>query len=306
MENARPSFSIIIPTYERFKELDACLDSITNIEYPEDKFEVIVVDDGSTNSPEDVVKAYQTRIDVKLIIQEHAGPAAARNRGAREATGKFLAFTDDDCKPSRDWLGKLADRFTQDEDCLVAGRTANALPDNPYSTASQLIVDYLHAYNNNKGSRFLTSNNMALSRERFWEAGGFDTSFPLAAGEDREFCDRCLYNGFRTVYDPDVIVNHAHPLTFGKFLRQHFNYGIGAFNFHEIRARRSRQKMRIEPFSFYVNLILYPRKARNKQKLKLSVLMFLSQVANAWGYFRKRSAELIRNKQDNRKGSRLH
>lgn len=99
-----PLFSIIIPTYGRPEQLARCLDAITRLEYPRSAFEVIVVDDGSEMSPEDTVRHFELSIEVKLFIQEHAGPAAARNKGAREAKGQFLAFTDDDCKPSPEWL----------------------------------------------------------------------------------------------------------------------------------------------------------------------------------------------------------
>lgn len=283
-----PFFSIIIPTYGRPRQLAQCLDAITLLEYPGNAFEVIVVDDGSKTSPEDVIKPFQSVIDVKLLVQKHAGPATARNTGAEEARGKFLAFTDDDCQPSRDWLQKLKKRFADNEELIIAGRTINALPDNPYATASQLIIDYLNPYYNENFAKFLTSNNMALGRDQFREIGGFDTTFPLAAAEDREFCDRCIHRGHRTIYAPEIVVHHAHNLTFYKFLRQHFNYGMGAHHFHKIRSGRSREQMKIEPISFYKNLISYPWKTSNERKSLLAFLMFMSQAANASGYFWKK------------------
>jgi len=285
ISNDKPIFSIIIPTYGRPKQLRECLDSITGLDYPKDNFEVIVIDDGSKTSLGDIVGAFQKKINVKLFRQDNAGPATARNRGAEESSGKYLAFTDDDCKPSPDWLWRLEDLLNENPGLLVAGRTVNDLTGNPYSMASQLIADFLCSYYNKREARFLTSNNMALSREQFLKVGGFDITFPLAAAEDREFCDRYLYCGYKTLYAPDVIVHHAHPLTFRTFFKQHFNYGLGAQKFHSIRAKRNQGVMRIEPMTFYADLTLYPRKTSIRGRELLSFLIILSQVANASGYF---------------------
>jgi GT2 family glycosyltransferase len=150
-----------------------------------------------------------------------------------------LAFTDDDCRPAPDWLSTLGVRFAGAPDHAVGGRTLNALPDNRYSAASQLLIDYLYAYYNANGglARFFASNNVALPRDRFHAVGGFDDRWPLAGGEDRELCDRWLQGGHGMLYAPEAVVYHAHPLTLRTFCRQHFNYGRGAYYYHRARAR---------------------------------------------------------------------
>lgn len=278
-------FTIVIPTYGRPRQIKECLDSVSGLSYPGDGFEVIVVDDGSKTSLEEIVGAFRKRINVKLLRQDHAGPATARNRGGNESAGRFLAFTDDDCKPEEDWLTKLRESLDRDPDILVAGRTVNDLPENPYSTASQVIADFLTSYYNKDGARFVTSNNMAVSKKQFLKVGGFDTAFPLAAAEDREFCDRYLHLGYKAHYAPEAVVRHAHPLTFGKFWKQHFNYGQGAHRFHSIRSLRGQDPVKIEPVSFYMSLLLYPRNTTRKSGTALSLLIALSQLANASGYF---------------------
>ena len=280
-------FSIVIPTYGRPKQLKECLDSAAELAYPRDSFEVIVVDDGSKTSLEEIVQAFRKRINVKLLRQDNAGPATARNRGAEESGGKYLAFTDDDCRPSHDWLTRLEEALNPNPELLVAGRTVNDLPDNSYSTASQLIADFLYSYYNRDDVRFISSNNMALSKEQFLKVGGFDITFPLT-DDAREFCDRYLYYGYKTFYAPEATVCHAHPLTLGKFFRQHFNYGRGAHMFHNIRAGRGWNAMKIEPMNFYTGLIQHPWKTSCRYKTLLSLLIGLSQVANASGYFSAR------------------
>ena len=77
---------------------------MTRLGYPQDRFEVIVVDDGSEPPMDSVVSFFRDRLELVLLSQANSGPAAARNTGAAQAKGKFLAFTDDDCTPAPDWL----------------------------------------------------------------------------------------------------------------------------------------------------------------------------------------------------------
>ncbi len=278
----QPFFSIIVPTYKRPAQLANCLESLACLSYPRDCFDVIVVDDGSETSTEVVVAGFQKRMDVTLMIQPKAGPAMARNTGAARAKGEFLAFTDDDCTPASNWLKNLAVRFAASPDSAIGGRMVNALPDNPYSTASQLLVDYLYGYYNSdpNRARFLGSNNLALPVDRFHAIGGFDTNFPRAAGEDRELCDRWLHHGYKMLYAPEVLVYHTHALTFRTFWRQQFNYGRSGSYFHQVRARRHQGRIRVERIEFYLNLLRYPlTQMRARRAFLLAKLFLISQVA---------------------------
>ena len=283
-----PVFSIIIPTYVRPEQLGACLQSLACLDYPRDYFEVIVADDGSEAPPEAVVAAFRDRFDVTLTTQPHAGPAAARNTGAAGAKGEILAFTDDDCAPAPDWLQTLAARFAAAPDHAIGGRTLNVLSDNMYSTASQLLIEYLYAYYNadHKPASFFTSNNLALPTASFYAIGGFDSSFPRAGAEDRDLCDRWLQHGYRMTYAPEARIYHSHALTLRTFCRQHFNYGRGALCFHHLRARRGSGRFKVEPVSFYLNLLRYPySQMRDRRLCLLALLLAVSQTANAAGFF---------------------
>jgi GT2 family glycosyltransferase len=288
-------FSIVIPTYNRPERLDQCLRSLAMLDYPRNCFEVIVVDDGSPTSMERITTPYQQQLNLMLIRQTNAGPAKARNVGAMHAKGQFLVFTDDDCMPASNWLTALATRVATNPDCLIGGQALNALPDNLYSTASQVLIDYLYSYYNSRpqSSTFFASNNLAVPTDRFHQLSGFDTSFPLAAGEDREFCDRWLQQGYKMIYAPEVQVYHAHHLTLKAFWRQHFNYGRGAYCFHSARAKRTQESIRVEPLTFYFNLLKYPfgqsaSQQAMQQAMPLSMLLFISQVANITGFFKEK------------------
>jgi GT2 family glycosyltransferase len=287
MSHKQVRFSIIIPTYSRHKELLFCLQSLTRLDYPRDKYEVVVVDDGSETPPDDIVAAFRERLNVTLLTQSNAGPATARNVGALTARAEFLAFTDDDCAPASNWLRSFAARFEQTPKCAIGGQTLNILQNNPYSSASQLLIDYLYSYYNvdAEQAQFLTSNNFALPADRFHAIGGFDTTFPRAAGEDREFCARWKHHGYRLIYAPEVKVFHAHRLKLNTFWRQHFNYGRAAFYFHRKCAQSRLERVKLEPPRFYLNLLRYPfLRARESRSVLLALLLILSQFSNAMGF----------------------
>lgn len=280
--------SIIIPTYNRPERLRTCLESLAKLNFPTSQFEIVVVDDGSSEPLDDVVKVYTEQLTIHLLRQNNAGPATARNTGASQAKGKYLVFTDDDCQVNPNWLHAFEQGFQENSQALLGGQTINALSDNLYSEASQLLVDYLYHYYNtdSKKASFFTSNNFALAKQKFEEIGGFNTSFPLAAGEDRELCDRWLSHHYPMRYLPTAIIYHYHQLSFKKFWKQHFNYGCGAFYFHQVRSQRKQESIKVEPLSFYSQLLFYPFTiSTNQPKILLCLLFFISQVANVSGFF---------------------
>lgn len=283
-EPSVPFFSIIIPTWNRPKQLRACLLSLAKMEYPPDRFEVIVVDDGSDppiGAPED---RELLGCSVTWLRQVNAGPAAARNAGAAKAKGPYLAFTDDDCTPAPDWLRRLAGIFEGSPHALVGGHTINALSDNLYATASQTIVQAAHESFQAGYSRlqFFASNNMAVRADFFWAVGGFDPAFRTS--EDRDLCDRWVRAGYPLMYASDAVIYHRHELTLVGFWRQHFNYGRGAYRFHRARARRGAGPFRPE-LSFYRHVFRYPFSGGGHgRRWSLAMLFVLWQFANAAGF----------------------
>jgi len=284
MTQTLPFFSIIIPTFSRPKELERCLESLSDLDYPRDCLEVIVVDDGSAFSLEKIITLFRNRLEITLCEESHAGPAAARNTGVLQTKGEFLAFTDDDCRPDRRWLRFLAGCLGTDPDSIVGGKTINALNTNAFSEASQLVTDYLYDYYLNISTPSFTTNNLAMTRRTFQNMGGFDTDFPLAAGEDREFCCRVRSQGKKLVFCSDAVVYHWHHLTFAGFWRQHFRYGQGAFWYREKTGGTNKY---MEPLMFYINLILSPFLRRSQWPVLMFGLLVVSQVANALGFFKQ-------------------
>ncbi len=291
MADTAVSFSVVVATHNRPASLERCLRSLAQLDYPREALEVIVVDDGSDTPLDSIVDSVSDGLDVELVTQPPSGPATARNTGVAKSSGTFVAFTDDDCTPAPDWLAKLTARLSERPDLLVGGLTINALTRNTYATASQTLIGYLYSYYNAAFDQasFLTSNNMAFARRRFDEVGGFDTSIPRPAAEDRELCDRWLYNGLPMLYASEAIVYHYHDLTPRRFWRQQFGYGRGAYYFHVTRARRGEISVKIEPPAFYVDLFRYPfMQLPARTALKVAPLLGVAQVANAVGFFWER------------------
>lgn len=223
-----------------------------------------------------------------LLRQPRGGPARARNRGAAAARGRFLAFTDDDCTPAPDWLANLAANLDGGPNQVVGGRTVNALPDNVCAAASQLLIDYLYYYFNGGSNKmwFVASCNLALPAGVYRSVGGFDPSYPRAAAEDRDLCDRLRLRGYSMTYAADSVVYHRHPLTLSSFWWQHFAYGRGAHRFWRAHRQRSGEDIRIEPLRFYAGIVLHPfRRDDIRRPVCVSALLFVSQVANGLGFF---------------------
>lgn len=115
-----PLLSVIIPTYNRAALLQQCLDSLEKQDFPKVNFEVIVVDDGSSDETRSVL-AGPFSFTLRPIFAEHGGAAKARNRGIRESTGEVIVFTDDDCFPDPTFLRLHWEAHQKKRDLVVRG-----------------------------------------------------------------------------------------------------------------------------------------------------------------------------------------
>jgi GT2 family glycosyltransferase len=284
-------FSVIVPTRNRPKQLETCLTAMAQLSYPRDRYEVIVVDDGGETDVTEIVRRFVPSMTVIATRCEHAGPAAARNFGVAQSSRDRLAFTDDDCTVHPDWLSALDARMSTKPHAMIGGRVINALPANPYSSASQSLQDFLYHWYHEQGRGqlpFFTTNNLAMSRRDFERIGGFDVSFTFAS-EDRDISDRGAHAGLELVYAPEAIVRHAHDLDLRQFITQHFRYGEGAARFHTARASRRRDRVRLEPPSFYLGMMGSPMSDHVQRPLSAIALLFLSQSASFLGFAHARA-----------------
>jgi glycosyltransferase involved in cell wall biosynthesis len=286
-----PSFSVVIPSWERPQQLERCLTALAGLDYPRERFEVIVVDDGSRSPIAERFRPCEFDLRLKWLRQDNAGPAAARNLGVQHASGDYLAFTDDDCTPEPQWLRQLAVTFAESPEALVGGRTINALGGNICAEASQLIIETAYCWLPWVGSelQFFASNNFALRADLFRAIGGFDASFRTS--EDRDCCDRWMRAGRSLRYAPHAVVRHWHELTLVGYWRQHFGYGRGAWRFHRARERRGASRFRPElPFYREVFRVALETPAVGR-RFTLAGLLVVWQLANAAGFFWQRGRD---------------
>lgn len=292
-----PKFSVIIPTYRRPGALARCIEAIADQTLANSAYEIIIVDDAAEADRLMPAMHLARGVPCRLLTQRQRGAAAARNAGASVARGQFLAFTDDDCRPTQDWLSCLDRRLARlPGNAMVGGQVINALSCNIFACATQTLVDYLYLCFNTdpESAHLLTSNNCCVPADQFRKLGGFDESFRGAGGEDRELCLRWRRAGNHLVYAPEAVVYHAHALTFCSYLRQHVAYGRGSATLRLRALESGNGPVPLESAAFYRNLVRHPFRCAPKYKpWRQSLLLALSQAATCLGHLAARFEQRI-------------
>ena len=224
------SVSVVVPVHNGAATLPACLSALQRQTFPADRYEVIVVDDGSTDGSADVAHS----VGVRVVSQPNAGPAAARNHGARMAHGDIVLFTDADCIPAPDWVERMAAAFATPD---VAGAKGTYHTPQRELVARFVQAEYEDKYDRMQNSHsidFVDTYSAGYRRDVFLEAGGFDTTFPTASVEDQEFSFRLSEAGHRLVFVPHACVGHIHDRTIAEYARRKF--WIGYWKVQVVRA----------------------------------------------------------------------
>jgi len=230
-----PAFSVVIPTYERSDTLFRVLDALGGQEAAPD-FEVVVVDDGSRDETPSLLAAYLAACALRCFRQTNSGPAAARNRGVREARGERVLFLGDDTVPEPNLLAAHARAHAEPRTFPAAVLGYTTWP------RDRRVSPFLHHINEyglqfgyglieNPDSvpfNFFYTSNISLSRALLLDVGLFDTTFPHAAWEDIEIAYRMEKRGMRIVYRPDAVARHHHDISFASFRRRQHRSGESA------------------------------------------------------------------------------
>lgn len=213
--------SVLVCTRNGASRIGACLDAIGRLDPP--PAETIVVDDGSSDDTASVVRRHAAR--ARLLTLPASGLSAARNAGAAAAKGAILAFTDDDCQPDPEWLGRLLRRFASGSWDALGGPNLPLPP----RTASEAVVNSApgapaHVMLDDEQAEHLPGCNLAVRRAAFDAVGGFDPLF-RTAGDDVDFCWRLSDAGHRLGFAPDAFVWHQRRASVVAYLRQQWGYG---------------------------------------------------------------------------------
>jgi hypothetical protein len=244
----RPHFSVVICTRNRARLLDACLERVAGLAY-EGPWEIVLVDNGSTDDTADVVRRFAARapVPVAVVEERRRGLGAARNAGVAASRGDSLAFTDDDCYPAPDWLSQARRVMAAHPDAgVVGGRILLHDPtDAPYTIQldpepRRMAAPSFIAPGSVQGA------NLVVRRTVFAAVGGFDNDFGAGTPfpcEDVGLACRASLAGFEVRYDPALVVSHHHGRKPGPDiarLERQYAYGRGAYYAKFLLNRQSR------------------------------------------------------------------
>jgi O-antigen biosynthesis protein len=214
-----PGVSVVVCTHNGGRTIRDCLEGLRRLDYP--KYEVIVVDDGSSDATAAIVGGY----DVRLIRTENRGLSSARNTGLRAATGEIIAYIDDDAWPDAHWLRYLAHTFTTTDHAGAGGPNLVPPDDGP---VAQCVANApggpTHVLLTDRVAEHIPGCNMAFRTDRLREIGGFDRQFRIA-GDDVDVCWRLQENGYTLGFHPAAVVWHHRRSSVRGYLRQQLNYG---------------------------------------------------------------------------------
>jgi glycosyltransferase involved in cell wall biosynthesis len=224
-----PTISVIVPVLNMDKTIRTTMDSLMNLEYPDEKLEIIVVDGMSRDETRNIVEEYP----VRLVDQEGNGLNAARNTGIKFSSGELLAYTDGDCVIPNDWAIKIANNFEDPVIGFVGGTMYGYNRSNPLSNYMdesffQVTPGFRIRIETTdlRLMQFPAGANMAFRRRALARVKFFDENINYGF-DDLQPVEEMGFKGFWIILDPEVRILHQHRSTLRGLFKQHFNYGRG-------------------------------------------------------------------------------
>jgi len=214
-----PRVSVVVCTYNGSRTIRGCLDGLKRLDYP--NYEVIVVDDGSTDGTADIVDEY----DVRLIRTENRGLSSARNTGLHAATGEIIAYIDDDACPDTHWLKYLASTFSATNHAGVGGPNIPPPDDGPIAECvANAPGGPVHVLLSDREAEHIPGCNMAFRKACLEAIGGFDPQFRVA-GDDVDVCWQLQECGWTLGFHPTAMVWHHRRNSVRAYWKQQRGYG---------------------------------------------------------------------------------
>ncbi|MDP3143556.1 MAG: PqqD family peptide modification chaperone [Candidatus Omnitrophota bacterium] len=228
LNNHQPLVSISVPVLNRPKDIALCLESLLKLDFPKEDYEIIVVDNGSTDNTKEVIQQFP----VKYFFEPKRGRGAARNRGVRESKGKYLAFIDSDCVATPNWLTELVKAVEEKPHIAAFGGKIIAYK---MDTWVERYIDHrrffdqelaVEAFQIEDLPRFIPVNAI-IKRDILEQAGNFDEE--LSSSIDTELGYRLILQGFQIGYAEKAIVCHCHRDTLKAYYQRRLEIGEGNY-----------------------------------------------------------------------------
>jgi glycosyltransferase involved in cell wall biosynthesis len=278
--------SIIVPVYNRADEIDSFLASF--LKQDKADFEVIIVDDGSTDDLKEVIQKYSQVLKITYYFQQNQGPGAARNLGMSKAAGDYFVFIDSDCTVPENYIQNLINHISE-EDFDAFGGPDTYLPDfPPFLKAVNYSMTSFLGTGGTRGSKgksvakyYPRSFNMGIKKEVYKEIGGMNE---LRHGQDMDFSNRIYKAGFKVKYLHDVKVFHKRRTSPRRFFKQIFNWGVARINLGRL-DKNMLKPVHCLPFfvlsGFFLTVILslFLSFFRTILMMELSLIVLLAIIA---------------------------
>jgi len=208
--------SVVIPTYNRAKYLKIALTSLVNQSLSTDNFEVVVVDDGSSDGTKKITEGFLKKINVKYVYQDYGGVSKARNKGIDKSLGTIIVFFDDDAVATNNWLISIVE-IMKNED-IITGKV-EPIKNNIW----QYFAPHYDQGDKSVESNVLLEGNCAIKKEVFDDMGYFDEGLTYGH-EGREFISR-VKRKYKIMYYPNVIIKHDYAFGIFNYLNKQFKFG---------------------------------------------------------------------------------
>lgn len=258
--------SVIVPFYNSEQHIAQCIEGLLSQEYPLENYEIIMVDNNSTDASAEIVRRYPR---VKLVSEKKQGAYSARNRGLKEAKGEIIAFTDPDCVPFSEWLQTISTAMSHPDVVVVIG-SHQVDVDSPFLS---LLMAYENERNNFvfnskiKELYFGHTNNMAVRERVFDKVGQFVERY---RGADTIFVRRCIesYSCEAIRYLPAMRVRHMEIDSLARFYHKSLIYGRSRGSFRHI--------VHLRPLNVKERLLIFRRTIQSQKYSRAkSALLFI-------------------------------
>lgn len=294
--NNQPFVSVLIPVFNDGKRLKLCLEALENQTYPQQLYEVIVIDNGSTEDIKSIVCKFK---QASISREETLGSYAARNHGITLAKGEIIAFIDADCIPSAEWIEEGVSKFLHVPDCgLAAGKIDLFFQDPSHPTAVELYESIEMGFPQDKllaEQQYALTANLFTSKQIIERVGPFNSS--LKSGGDREWGQRVFAAGYTQVFVPTALVKHPARHSFWQLYKRVTRINGG--NFDATKSTTSRlEKLKgirkdlllalTPPFRSILRLWSQEELSTNTQKIQFISVMLFVRYVSAWERIRLR------------------